>query len=460
MMASEEKEDWNELVRMLHEAEKSLSESGGSLSDGLKSSQQALKSFHTTAAMLDYDRLERIGIELEQYLTKEIEPTGSREAVTVFGFAVNALIDAMNAAAENDGAGSVQVNEVLELLGIEAPPELAGALTDDEIPSEVAPVASEAPQETGNGHAKASVSPGFDQLQRIVTQLGGKLEMEQSSGNGVGTFTIGFTASTEMVKRIQTLLSAGDPASDFAPQITRTDNRTEKILGTIKEFMIALSESDIPHAQEILLKLAEQHQQAGLYNEIGGLARELHNSLKGFMTTMDPALKEMVVERLPDSGNRLEHILKLTETSANTTLDHVEAIQKRNEREQKSLELLLDSASRFTAIGEPALKRIEDLQTQLKSLQSSCLKTHDDLIVVIGAQDYQDLTGQIIMKIMQLLKDLELKLVNVIRTFGVKLEMAKKTKEELELYGPAHEKKVEALHSQDDVDSLLAEFGF
>ena len=183
-----------------------------------------------------------------------------------------------------------------------------------------------------------------------------------SDGNGAGTYLIRFTASPEQAKKIETLLSAGTPGSAFAPQITRKDNRTEKVLDTIKEFMIALSEGDIPRAQEILLKLAEQQQQAGLYNEIGGLARELHNSLKGFMTTMDPALKEMVIEGLPDSGNRLEHILKLTEHSANTTLDHMEAIQKRNEREQKSLDQLLESASRFAAIGEPALKRMEELK--------------------------------------------------------------------------------------------------
>lgn len=461
MMASLEKEDWNELVQLLREAEKSISENGGSLSDGLKSSQQALKSFHSTAAMLGYDRLETAGLELERYLTREIEPAGNAEAVTVFGFAVNTLIDEMNVAAEGDGAASVQVNEALELLGIESPPELAGALTEDEIPSGSVPGSPE-PEEApaAEGEGCAALKRDFEQLQRIADQFGGKLAVEPGPpGNGPGTFTLSFTASSEMAEKIHTLLSAGDPGSAFAPKINRTDDRTEKILVTIKDFMLALSESDIPRAQEILLKLAEQ-QRVGLYNEIGGLARELHNSLKGFMSTMDPALKEMVEERIPDSGNRLEHILKLTETSANTTLDAVETMQKRNTQEQNTLDHLLESASRLTAIGEPAFKRIEDLQTRLKDLQASCQKTHDDLIVVTAAQDYQDLTGQIVMKIMQLLNDLEQKLVNVIRTFGAKVDAARKSQEEKELYGPAHEQREEALHSQDDVDSLLAEFGF
>ncbi len=75
------------------------------------------------------------------------------------------------------------------------------------------------------------------------------------------------------------------------------------------------------------------------------------------------------------------------------------------------------------------------------------------------AQDYQDLSGQILLKVTQLLKDIEDKLVNVIRTFGVKAETAKQS-EKAELYGPAHAACENAVHSQDEVDSMLAEFGF
>ena len=60
-----------------------------------------------------------------------------------------------------------------------------------------------------------------------------------------------------------------------------------------------------------------------------------------------------------------------------------------------------------------------------------------DLDIILTAQDYQDLSGQIILKITQLLKDMELKLVNLIRTFGVKSETGR-SKTNGELYGPAH----------------------
>ena len=87
---------------------------------------------------------------------------------------------------------------------------------------------------------------------------------------------------------------------------------------------------------------------------------------------------------------------------------------------------------------------MDQAQKDIDDLCASAIKTHEDLITVLTAQDYQDLTGQVILKIINLLRDLELKLVNVIRIFGVKLESGKKAAQE-ELYGPAHQGVTEAL---------------
>ena len=211
--------------------------------------------------------------------------------------------------------------------------------------------------------------------------------------------------------------------------------------------MVALSYGEIGRAQEILLGIADQQHQAGLYKEIGGLARELHTSLKSFMDILDPSLREMVLDKLPDSGNRLEHMLELTEKAANTTIDHVEKLQKRIEKDQGRLVLLQENLGKLNAIGEQAQKRLEENQAALMQLLKSAEDSHQDLLTVLTAQDYQDLTGQIIQKITKLLKDLELKLINVIRTFGVKVDASRKGLEE-DLYGPAHKAKEEALHSR------------
>jgi chemotaxis protein CheZ len=190
------------------------------------------------------------------------------------------------------------------------------------------------------------------------------------------------------------------------------------------------------------------------------LARDLHNSIKGFIQTIDPALQELVEEKLSDSGNRLEHILQLTENAATTTLDHVEAMQKRNEEDHENLEKLRSILLGLKALGETAQEQLAQGKMFLDSLRVSSDLTRDDLITILTAQDYQDLTGQIILKIIKLINDLQLKMVNLIRTFGVGTEERKKSEPSEELYGTAHQGKIEALHSQDDVDQLLAEFGF
>jgi len=59
-----------------------------------------------------------------------------------------------------------------------------------------------------------------------------------------------------------------------------------------------------------------------------------------------------------------------------------------------------------------------------------------------------------------LLDEIQRKLLNLIRTFGVKTETGVKHTTDDKLYGPAHAGVEDAVHSQDEVDSLLAEFGF
>jgi chemotaxis protein CheZ len=378
------------------------------------------------------------------------------------------------------GDEGIDVAEVLELLGPQPLEEAGGMLTESDFPpgSEVSmdtgagdlmPEAEESvchgPQpSSADVQADSSGSPlpasGFGQplshLAQIVSGLGGELTVSgNGNGSGPAVFSLSFPASAPVVEQIETLLSAAASWEALEPGLPPESGN---VVGTIKEFMLALSRKDMNKAQETLLRLAEQKPQAGLFKEIGGLARDLHTQLRGFVSTLDPALKDMVEERLPDSGNRLEHMLELTEKAATTTLDCVDAIQERMDLGKGLLDRLEGALDGLQPLGDEARKRIGDGKGAVAELREAAQKSSEELDVIMGAQDFQDLTGQIVLKIMQLLKDLEQKLMNVIRTFGVRLEEGKKVQSE-ELYGPAH-KKIEALHSQDDVDALLAEFGF
>jgi len=453
-MANVEPEDWNELIQTLRMVEKSVCslDDEADPDEKLEACRQALKSFHTTAAMLGMNEVQEAGLGLELCLNQRIAPNKSPDSIYAFGFALNALMDQMKKAVNGD-ACQIAAAEVLKIL--------------DALPSDCGAVKGEGGETTLSDEdaireiLKPSTSGkalDFSRLEQIVANLGGTLSLDMDGG-ATPALHLKFDAQPSIVEQIETLLSPSDPTLTLAPELSRQDTRWEKILSTMKEFMLALSSGDMKRSQEILLLVAEQQYQAGLYKEIGMMARDLHNSLKGFVSTLDPALKEMVEDELPDSGNRLEHILEITERAANTTLDHVESMQKRNQQDQERVAQLQETLGKLKAIGEQAQKRLTDGSGIIGELQASVMQTHQDLITILTAQDFQDLTGQVIQKIIKLLKDLELKLVNVIRVFGVKVEGGKKTDEQ-ELYGPAHKERVGALHSQDDVDSLLADFGF
>lgn len=449
-----EPQDWNELVGLLKDTEESLSAvSVGDAEKEIEKSRRSLLSFHTTSAMLGLDTLEKAGLELEKFLTSEVSP-GSVDSIAVLGFAVSSIIDQMRTFTNGNGGLQIDLNEILEILGKSETKE--PVLVADELPLAAPEICGTVDEETGH-EALTGVQEGaaFNNLSELVKGWGGELTVSSDGAQ----FSLTFSGSAEYLQRIEQLLSAGDP-SVKAPDGPPEDVLFEKVMARGKEFMDAFSEGDIPRAQDILLNLADhQKDGSGLYKEIGGLARGLHDSIRGFLNTLDPSLQEIVVNKIPDSGNRLEHMMEMTEKAAITTLDHVEAMQERLTSELELISSLRALLGGLNAIGDSAGKKLAEAAEAMNAMETIIGEHRSDLDIILTAQDYQDLSGQIILKISQLLKDMELKLVDLIRTFGVK-PVTSKQKSSEELYGPVHAAMDNAVHSQDDVDSLLADFGF
>ncbi len=401
-----------------------------------------------------FSELARAAAALQRYLQEELGSSPSVDGVMAFSFALGTLVETLEAGGAENAAADFKAADVLGILGVE---EEAGADAEAQAAEAGQQPSSEPPQLEQQAAAPELT---FSKLEAIVSNLGGKLQLAEN-GNAQPTFHIIFPATNEYLRQVETAFSPLDTQADFATLLSENDTRFPGLLDSIRDFMHALAEGNMARCQEILSAIAEQQQQAGLYQEIGTMARDLHDSLTGFMTTLDPTLREMVEDKIPDSGNRLEHILKLTDNAANTTLDNVEQMQTINQQDQEHLKQLDALFQELQAVGEPAQQRMDNARQVLQELKDSAGKIHDRLITITTAQDYQDLTGQIIMKIISLLAELERKLVEIIKTFGVKVDAAQgKAKQKDELYGPAHEHMTDALSSQDDVDALLAEFGF
>ena len=481
MMTHFEKEDLEELIILLEK----VSQSAAFLTDEnqrqekLEAVRQGLQSFHTTAAMLGMETIEQSGLALLDFFTNKIAAADAVDPNLIFPFVstIKAIVGEMKGVLNGKGGLDFEVGPIIEILnaipGSMSPDEVAGELTEDDFPSDTFPSDLNSQEKAGDEIREASFErvdetsgdagpDNLSDLKRITESLGGEFLTESENGSPC-SFHLTFPASTTTISKILSLFATSDLKMSFSARLTQQDSqrdsRVEKVLQVFEEFVEAFSSGDLKRAQEILLSLAEQQQQAGLYKQVGVMARQLHDSLKGFTESLDPTLIDIVEDKIPDSGSRLEHILKLTENAANTTLDHVELMQKRNQVQQARLAELKGMLCGMKALGDTAQKLLGDSQLSLGELHDSLNQTSEDLITILTAQDYQDLTGQIIQKIIVLLKNLESNLVNVIRTFGVRLEEKKEAVSE-ELYGPAHEGRTSAMHSQDDVDSLLADFGF
>ncbi len=322
-------------------------------------------------------------------------------------------------------------------------------------------VAKEPPSPLGKPVQKQAAEPARPTpdaalpAQQEVRRLAGKL----IATPGPDENTARIELPKESLEKVEYLLCPFDAENPLTQQLSDGDELLQDILKEVNAFMACLVEGDLEEAQSALETLANVQGDTGLFNEIGSMARNLHTSLRNFAQTLDPGLKEMVEDRLPDSEHRLEHIIELTESAANTTMDHVESIRKRMEADQAKLRQLEQHFARLKPMGDSAHQRMSENSRLVRELRSSFERIEEDLAVILTSQGYQDLTGQIISKIVSSQKEMEAKLVKLVSYFGGKVRREAVKKKD-ELYGPAHAKSDGAVHSQDEVDALLAEFGF
>jgi chemotaxis protein CheZ len=104
-----------------------------------------------------------------------------------------------------------------------------------------------------------------------------------------------------------------------------------------------------------------------------------------------------------------------------------------------------------------------EISEYFRSSKGSLNQVQEGLNEILMAQGFQDITGQIIKRVIDLVQDLETSMVELIRISGGKSTGAEKV-DEPSLPGPVvpgvDDKKGDVAASQDDVDDLLSSLGF
>ena len=144
-----------------------------------------------------------------------------------------------------------------------------------------------------------------------------------------------------------------------------------------------------------------------VFQRLGSITRQLHESLNELGYT--PVLKD-AVDELPDARSRLQYIARLTGEAAEKVLNRVDEAKLEQERVIEHTEQLLR-----TIRGVPGLKwAMPELLEWTEKIQQDARRTDQHLTDIMMAQDFHDLTGQVIKRVVNLAATIEAQLVQLL----------------------------------------------
>jgi chemotaxis protein CheZ len=240
-----------------------------------------------------------------------------------------------------------------------------------------------------------------------------------------------------------------------------TENVQGEWLSLAKELVAVLEQDDADRADAIMEKIARTRETV-LFQDMGRLTRQLHDSMNNFST--DTKIFDWAENDIPDAKERLNYVISMTEKSAHQTLTAVESLRPISQKLNDQANILAGNWERFLSKDMP-FAEFKDMSKEITQYFNQSVNSLADiqsgLDEILMAQGFQDVTGQIIRRVIKLVQDVETSMVELIKISGGKTDHSH---DELELPGPAvpgiDDKKGDVVTSQDDVDDLLSSLGF
>lgn len=244
-----------------------------------------------------------------------------------------------------------------------------------------------------------------------------------------------------------------------------------------QELVSVLNEGKLSDAMEIIQELHEFRHQT-FFSEVGHLTRGLHEAIKSFSSELGSGLQvDDDSSDDTDAADRLNYVIEMTEKNAHDTMDRVDKalslVDKLDSQSERFKDLLLlvgqlekehDSLNgvydRTCAVKEESEQTIDVLRAELT-----------DIVV---SQSYQDITGQLIRRVINLVTNVETHLVGLMemasqveKLSGIEVSVAseddKQTnkKNPIQAEGPqVNKESADVVSNQDEVDDLLSSLGF
>jgi len=208
----------------------------------------------------------------------------------------------------------------------------------------------------------------------------------------------------------------------------------------IKALLKAMEKADYDKASQALDDIVATRD-GNLLEQVEKIAQNLHDTLEQFGS--DSMLLQQTKHGLPDATERLEYVIQTTEEASNKTLSAAENV----------------------------IALLETLESQTKdgAQKELIIKAQSEVTDIMMAQSFQDLTGQVLNRVIMLVTSLEQSLMELIDKSGIHIDdipdptASEETRkaEEMKGIGPNVTKSSQqnVVSSQDDVDDLLGDLG-
>lgn len=200
----------------------------------------------------------------------------------------------------------------------------------------------------------------------------------------------------------------------------------------------------------------EQSRYEELLSRVGHLTRSLHESLREL--GLDKEIERLAKDDITNTRDRLMYVAKMTEQAAQRVLNATEAASPLQEAiEQGASGLLVEWQQ---AAGSPGTELQQRTLAFLEEARDGAAGTKQHLLDIMMAQDFQDLTGQVITKVTKLGHSLESQLVQLLIDHAP-TEGRRDAGNGL-LNGPQvnPQGKTDVVADQGQVDDLLESLGF
>lgn len=244
-----------------------------------------------------------------------------------------------------------------------------------------------------------------------------------------------------------------------------------------KQLVEKLQTDNFEEASELIHTLVEARNNH-IFHSVGQLTRGLHEAIVNFHVdaNLDQNPPDVAGSEIRDASDRLQYVIDMTQSAADKTMDKVEAVAP----------IAMDLGQESAKLKEEwmRLKRREITKEEFKNLYCRI----DDFLDQMGTgtevlnaslqeiileQGYQDLTGQVLKKVIGLISDVEKELVNLMRIACQVEEVTGLASDnendaatvntlDSEAEGPQihADKRNDVVSGQDEVDDLLSSLGF